>query len=168
MNSLIRELKKLTSLSLFFLIGFGYILLIMKLFLEDYSITFYAFSKALLGAVIAAKSVLIMDATPLLREFHRSPRYVAVLYKTLIYTSAVLLLGVLEKFFHDYRETKQIGSAIVKLFESTTFHHTFGVVLCIGVIFLIYNVLKEIETQGGEGTIKRLFFSRPEAKSPKL
>jgi hypothetical protein len=161
MNSFTRELRKIASLSLFFLVGFGYILLLMKLFLEDYSITLYIFSKALIGSVVAAKSVLIMDATPIMREFRRSPRYVAVLYKTSIYTLAVFVIGFLEKLIHTYQETKEFKSAIIKIFESATFHHTLGVILCVGIVFLIYNILKEIDSLEGNGTIQRVFFSRP-------
>jgi putative effector of murein hydrolase len=79
MQALKRELKKLTGLFFFFLIGFGYILLVMKLLLREYSIDTYVLSKAIIGALIAAKSVAIMDVTPLFNRFEHLPRYINIL-----------------------------------------------------------------------------------------
>jgi hypothetical protein len=160
MHAVIKELKKIAGLSLFFLIGFGYILLLMKLLLKDYSITFYIFSKAVVGALVAAKAVIIMDSTPLMRACHKSVGYIRVLYRTAIYTIAVLFLGLLEHLFHAYRETGNFSDAVIKLFEGEKFYHLLGSVLGIGLVFMIYNILRLIEQTYGKGTIQRLFFGK--------
>ncbi len=93
MEAIKKELKKIGSLALFFFLAFGYILLIMKLFLEEYSITTYVLGKASLGAIIAAKTVAILDAAMKLEWLENRPRYVSVLYRTFVYTLAALILG---------------------------------------------------------------------------
>ncbi|MGV2391392.1 MAG UNVERIFIED_CONTAM: hypothetical protein LVR29_34655 [Microcystis novacekii LVE1205-3] len=56
MEALKKEFKKIGSLTLFFFLAFGYILLIMKLFLEEYSITTYVLGKAIVGAILCGKN----------------------------------------------------------------------------------------------------------------
>lgn len=50
-----KEIKKVGLVTLFFLIGFGLILVLKKLFLAEYSIEFTGLSKAVVGALPAQK-----------------------------------------------------------------------------------------------------------------
>jgi chromate transport protein ChrA len=161
MNALIHEIKKIGSLSLFFLIGFGYILLVMKLFMEEYSINVYVLSKAIIGALFAAKAVLIVNATPLFNRFRQSPLYISVLYKTCLYTLAVLILGILEGVIDAYRKTKTISLAISTFIQTRNLDRVLAVILCVGVVFFIYNILKEIDAYLGKGNLQKLFLNSP-------
>jgi hypothetical protein len=161
MQSLKHEIKKISSLALFFLIGFGYILLILKLFIAEYSIDLYVLSKAIIGALVAAKAVAIMDVTPLLNRFEQAPRYLRVLYKTFIYTFAVLIIALIERFFHAYHQTKGIISAFKYLIESGNIYHFTGVILCLLIVFLIHNIFKEMDNYLGKGNLKQFFFNSP-------
>ncbi|MBF2098001.1 MAG: hypothetical protein IGQ88_06455 [Gloeomargaritaceae cyanobacterium C42_A2020_066] len=55
------EIRKLSSLFIFFLIGFGYIVLLATLFLESYEVNTYAFMRVIVTALLAAKAVMIID-----------------------------------------------------------------------------------------------------------
>ncbi len=162
MQALKREIKKIGSLALFFLIGFGYILLIMKLFLKEYSISTYVLSKAIIGALIAAKAVAILDATPLMNPFKQAPRYLSILYKTLIYTLAVLILGMIEHFLHAYHQTKAITPAFKMLIDIENIYQFIAVVLCILIVFLIHNIFRELDVYFGRGNLSRFFFNAPQ------
>jgi len=162
MQALKHEIKKLASLTLFFLISFGYILIVMKLFLKEYSIDIYVLSKAFIGAIIAAKAVAIMDATPLLNRFKSSLRYLSVLYKTFVYSLAVLIIGAIEHLFHAYHKTKAIVPAIESFLNSRDFYQFLAVTLCIAIVFLIHNIFREIDIYLGKGSLMKFFFSRSE------
>ncbi len=153
-NSLIKELKNIGAVTLFFLISFGLILLLMKFFLDEYSIQFYALSKIVVGSLVAAKVVIIMEKTPIVRKFRHYPRYICVLYKTIIYTFAVFLLGILEKLLIHH-------IAIEAIIQNRNLNHFLAVNLCVAVVFCIYNILAEIDIYMGEGNLRKLFFSRP-------
>lgn len=165
MQALRHEIKKIGSLALFFLIGFGYILLIMKLFLEEYSINTYVLSKAIIGALVAAKAVAIMDVTPWMNRCEQRPRYFGILYKTSIYTLAVLLLGVIEHFFHAYHQTKAIAPAFKSLIASENFYHILAVTLCISIVFLMHNIFREIDSYFGKGNLRKFFLAPPQVRS---
>src|SRR5260370_32613862 len=94
-NWLWREFASLWPVFLFFLVAFLIQLLIIKLAVEQFSIPLAAFSKALVGALLAAKAVLILDETPLARKLQLYRRIIAVPGKTLLYGLGTLLLGLL-------------------------------------------------------------------------
>ncbi|MEA5508508.1 hypothetical protein VB715_01900 [Crocosphaera sp. UHCC 0190] len=162
MQALKHEIKKIGSLALFFLIGFGYILVVMKLFLKEYSIDTYVLSKAIIGSLVAAKAVAIMDATPLINRFEQSPRYLRILYKTFVYTLAVLILGIIEHLLHAYHQTKAIVPAFKSFIASENFYQFLAVMLCIAIVFLMHNIFKEIDTYFGKGNLSKFFFDTPE------
>jgi hypothetical protein len=161
MEKLKEEFKKVGSLSLFFFIGFGYILLIMKLFLQEYNIDAYVLSKAVISSLVCAKAVAIMDMTPLLNRYGQSPRYVRVLYKTFVYTFAVFIIAVIEDIFHAYQQTKAMEAALKLLLETRHFSHFLAVTMSISIIFLIHNIFKEIDNYLGKGGLSKLFFAQP-------
>lgn len=161
MEALKRELKKVGSLSIFFFIGFGYILILFKLVLEEYSIDAFVLSKAIIYALVAAKSVAILDMTPWINHFSDSPRYRRVLYKTLIYTSGVLVLGFIENLFHSFHEAKAIGPAIALFIETRDFHRFMATVLCVSIVFLIHNIFQELDHYLGKGNLSKFFFKPP-------
>lgn len=160
MEKLKDEIRKIGSLALFFLICFGYIILIIKLFLEEYNVDIYVFSKVIISALVAAKAVAIMDMTSLLNRYDDSPRYIRVLYKTAIYTLAVLIIAVIENLFHSYMETKGIQTAIKLFFETRNFNHFLAAFSCVSVVFLIHNIFQEIDQYLGKGNLLKLFFSK--------
>lgn len=165
MQALIHEIKKLSSLFLFFLIGFGYIVLITKLYIETYDVNVFVFAKVIVAALVAAKAVMIMDATPLMRKFTNSPRYIRLIYKSSIYTGAVMILGAIEGLVEQYHATKALVPAITEYFASRNFNRFLATVLSIGIIFFIHNIFREIEIIYGKGTVQKLFLDLPNRNS---
>jgi len=98
--------------------------------------------------------------TPLLNRYDDSPRYIRVLYKTAIYTLAVLIIAVIENLFHSYMETKGIQTALKLFFETRNFNHFLAAISCVSVVFLIHNIFQEIDQYLGKGNLLKLFFSK--------
>jgi len=155
------EFKKVGSLTLFFLIGFSYILLTMKFLLAEYDIDVIIFSKIIISALVAAKVVAIMDATPLINHYHNSRRYVRVLYKSFIYLLGIFLFSFVEDIFHSYRETKSLEKALEMFLENRHFFHFLAVTMSISLVFIIHNIFHEIDTYLGKGKLAKLFFDKP-------
>ena len=160
MEAIKKELKKIGYLALFFLLAFGYIILIMKLFLEEYSITTYVLGKAILGAIIAAKTVVILDVALKLEWLENRPRYLSVLYRTFVYTLAALILGSIEGFLEAYRGTRVISQAMAKFWQRESFSQILAVTLCLAVVFCLHNLWQEIDRYWGKGTLRKFFLGR--------
>lgn len=160
MNSIKREIKKIGLLSLYFFIGFSYILILMKLLLEQYSIDYVVISKAFIASLVAAKVVAIMEITPWFNYFSEYPRYIRVLYKTFLYNIGVIIITAIENIFHAYHETKAIIPAISLFLETRHFSHFLATVMFVSIVFLIHNILTEIDDYLGKGNLRKLFFNR--------
>ncbi len=165
MPAIHHEIKKLGLLALFFALGFGYILIVMRLFMETFPIDGYIISKALVGALLAAKAVAIIDKTPLGNLFSESSRYLDLLYRTLLYTLLVMVFGVIERLVHAYWDTRSVEMAISTFLESARLNHFLGTILCVGVVFFIYNFLREINNYMGMGNLRKFFFTSPSESS---
>ncbi|AFZ53601.1 hypothetical protein H6G11_11575 [Cyanobacterium aponinum FACHB-4101] len=156
-----KELKKVGSLTLFFLIGFAYILITMKFLLAEYDIDVYVFSKTIISALVAAKVVAIMDAMPFINLYSNSPGYIRVMYKSLIYVGGVFIISLVEDLFHTYRQVNSIQGAISIFIETRHFFHFMAVTMSISLVFIIHNIFYEIDSYLGKGKLAKLFFEKP-------
>ena len=163
MEALKRELKKVGSLSLFFFIGYGYIVIIMQLFLNEFAVDVSVFTKVVVYALVSAKSVAIMDMTPWMNRFSESARYLQVIYRTSIYTFAVFVLTFIENLFHAYHETKALMPALTLFLETRNFDRFLGILLCVSTVFLIHNMFQELYQYLGKGNLSKFFFKPPQS-----
>jgi fumarate reductase subunit D len=78
---------------LFFFIALMLIFAVVKLLALQYSIRFYAFARAAIGALVLGKIVLLMEMAERKRNESRYPRAIVVAFKTVIYAMAVVFLN---------------------------------------------------------------------------
>ena len=57
------ELRQIGLVTLYFFFCFGVVLTLKKLLLAEYQIEFYAISATVVGALVAAKIVVVLDKT---------------------------------------------------------------------------------------------------------
>ena len=162
---LLREFKSLWPVFLFFLGGFLIQLVIIKLAVLQFSIHVAAFSKALVGALLAAKAVLILDETPLARHLEQYRRIIAVAVKTLLYGLGTLLLGYIERFLEALHRVGTFDGAFKGVIDQANLYRFFAWVLGISLIFGIYFAWSEISARMGEGALWSLFFKPPQIDS---
>ena len=146
---------------LFFLTAFLLQLLIIKLAIAEFSIPLAAFSKAVVGALLAAKAVLILDETPLARKLVRCRRIVAAAVKTLLYGVGTLLLGDIERFLEALHRVGTLDGALRDVIDQANLYRFFAWILGISLIFAIYFVWSEITERMGKEALWSLFFQRP-------
>lgn len=156
------EAKEVGVVTLYFFFCFGGILTLKKLMLEGYQIEFYAFSTALVGALIVAKVVVLLGKTRAGTRFdaHHSLG-AATLYRTMVYSACTFLVLFAEKMFHAFRESGLLGAAFMDVWEHKDLYLIFAKVLCIGLAFVGFFLYRGIDRQLGEGTLKRMVFHRP-------
>lgn len=160
---LYREFAAAFPVFLFFVVGFLLLMLFIKLALANFSIEVTGLSKAVVGALFAAKAVLILDETPLARHLEHYRRIVAVGAKTFFYGAITLLLGYLERFLDALHRGHSFDAAVRYMIEQANKYRMLSWVLGVSLVFALYFVLLEVEKRMGEGELWKLFFDRPEA-----
>ena len=155
------ELRQVGLVTLYFLFCFGFVLLLKKLFLAAYEIEFYALSVVVVGALIVAKVVVILDKTPTGTRFDVSrPPVVGALYKMLAYTVVTALVLFGEKVFHAWRESGALGEAVMAAWTHRDWNVIFAKVLCLALAFAVYHLYAGLDRRLGKGVLWRAVWSR--------
>ncbi len=155
------EIKSLSIIMLYFALWFGFMICMKMLLLEEYNVEFYGLSMALIGALIVAKVILIVDHIPLGSWIEKSPAIVDIIFRTIIYSIGIVIILILEKGFEARNEYDGFFNAIPQVFAHADKYHLY--VNTIGVVFSLlgFNFLSLIGKHLGKGGYKRILFSPP-------
>jgi hypothetical protein len=158
------EAKALAVLFLYFFFYFGVFIVLKKLILAHYHISFYGFGAALVGALIAAKAVLVIESSPLSRPFHSSAPFLKILYDTFVYTTLALLFLYLEKTLELLHKEGTFRLAFITAGREDDGYEFCAKVGWGGLCFFGYAFFAAINRHLGHGELLRLLFRSPRAK----
>lgn len=153
----LEELKVVGLVTCLFASYFGLMILLKRLVLEQYEIEFRGLSVALLGALIVAKVVLVLEHVPLGRWVRSRPVIVEVGLRTIFYTAGVALVLLLEKAFEARHEDGGFSAALRTVFSHRDIHHVWANVISVGFALLIFTALARVQDALGTGGLPRLF-----------
>lgn len=156
-----KEIKSIALTTLYFALWFGILLLLKKLILEDYQIEFSGISMALIGALILAKVVLLMNYIPHTGWTHKHSAIFFIIFRTLLYTSGVLIVMLLEKAFESRHEAGGFGSALIHVFQDRDIYRVWAGIIVVSLSLFWFNVLSVLQQYFGEHKLRQLFFSIP-------
>src|SRR5215471_10509939 len=154
---LCREFSAIWPVFLFFLVGFLLLILLLKTALAQFSIEITVLSRAVIGALLAAKAALVLDETPIAYSLERYRRIVAVAAKVLFYGVTCLLLLYLERVLEALHKFHDSDAAFRYVFEYAA-RVMLVWALGISIVFALYFAFVEINERMGEGELWRLFF----------
>ena len=155
-----RELREIGLVTAYFLACFVFFLTLKKLLLAQYHLEVTIIQTAVIGALVVAKVVVLLEKTSFGDRFRSDRLIVHVLWRSLGYTAVVFVVTLGERLFDLYREKGGLLEALSEMWAGKDFHHFLAMNLCVGVSFLIYNGFAEIDRHLGEGGLRRLFFAR--------
>ena len=159
-NLIKHEAKELLIVTLFFLSGFLLILGLFALMLQDYDIHFNACAKALFGALVLAKVVLILRGRAFMQVFSNQYGVVRVLYKTMIYLAGVFVILTLERVVEAYEDVGGFLAALKHVVETPKIHHIMAVTLLVGILITAYNCWEELLREVGRERVVDAFFRK--------
>ncbi|MGL5017211.1 MAG: hypothetical protein ACRDBP_03690 [Luteolibacter sp.] len=153
------ELKAVILVTLFFAAWLGIFMGLKILILDDYQIRFGSVSAVLIGALVLAKVVLIMEHVPLGRWVRSRPALVDVILRTLLYAFGTFIVMLLEKAFESRHEQGGFVSALMNVFQHRDMPHIWANTICVTGALLFYNLLSALNHHLGTGGLARVFLS---------
>src|SRR5262245_5532767 len=157
---MVHELGSALPPTIFFFVGFNFIVLTTNLLVEDYAVAVSNFMLATVAALVVGKAVITANAIPFLKLFDRAPLIQPILFKTAIYWVAVFLGRLQERFFHfSVIEGNPPGDFATYLITSFSWHRFSAISLWILVLFLIYVTASEFSQLFGPVEMRRLLFA---------
>ncbi|MCW1924462.1 hypothetical protein OKA05_17985 [Luteolibacter arcticus] len=161
------ELHELIPVTLFFFVAFQLLALTDALILKQYGIPVAVFMSATIGALVAAKVVVITDHFALLNQFPTKPLIYNVVWKTLIYFAGWLLIRYAEHLIHFWRETGSFAGANRRLLDEIIWPHFWGVQLWMLVLLLVFCAFRELVRAVGRERVVAMFFRPPHQPGPR-
>jgi hypothetical protein len=155
-----REVREIGLVTLYFLACFLLFLSLKKLLLEEYDVETRVLHTAVIGALVVAKVVVVLDKTAFGNWFRTGRLATHVFWRSLAYTAVVFVVSLAERLLDLYRETGQLAAAIADLWAGRDVRHFLAMNLCVGLSFLAYSTFSEIDRRLGEGGLRRAFFAK--------
>jgi hypothetical protein len=159
---ILHEWLEMLPPTIFFLVGFNFIVLTTNLLVAQYLVAVSNFMLATLAALVVGKAVLVANKMSLLRRYDRAPLIKPILYKTVFYWVFVFLVRLVERLVHFTAEGNSPGDFPSYLVTTFSWHRFSAISLWILALFLIYVTATEFSHLFGRGELRRLFLtSRP-------
>lgn len=169
-EKLVDELKALGWASAYFLSFLGLQVVLKKLALAEYDIEFQGLSLALVGTLVLAKVVLILEHVSLGRWTRSRPGWVNVVLRTALYTAGVFVVLVLEKAFEGRHEYGGFIASLLDQLRHAKLDQVGIDTIVVSVALLGYNLLSLIRRHLGKGALLWMLRTplpeEPDAGSP--
>ena len=161
---ILHELREALPPTIFFFVGFNFIVLTTNLLVANYAVAVSNFMLATVAALIVGKAVITANAMPFLKLFDRAPLIQPILFKTAVYWVAVFFTRLAERFVHFLFEGNSPLDFATYLMSSFSWHRFIAISLWIFVLFMIYVTASEFSQLLGPREMRRLLFAyRPSA-----
>jgi hypothetical protein len=158
-SKLMNEIRAVALAAIYFAAWIGVLVLLKGLVLAEYRIEFHRLSLALVGALVLAKVVLVLEHVPLGAWIRSRPALLDVILRTAFYGLGVLVVLLLEKAFEGRHEHGGFRPSLIAVFQHTEVHHVWANVICLSGALFGYNALSVVRRHLGEGGLARLFLS---------
>ena len=155
---LLKELKSLSLTALYFLAWFGALMVLKVLMLHEYKLEFYGATMVIVGALVAAKSVLLLENIPITGS-KAPPVIVEVLLRTILYMAGVFVILVLEKSIEARHEYGGFLPALKGLAGSADRYHIWVNIICMFGAIFFFNLGSVTKAYLGEGGLWKILLA---------
>lgn len=163
-QKLINELKVVAVTTLYFAAWIGVLMVLKTLILEEYGIAFREVSAVLIGALILAKVVLVLEHVSLGAWTRTQPAWVDGVLRTGLYGLGVVGVRLLEKAFDGWHAHGDFGPSLLSVFQHVDIYHVWASTITVSAALLVYNSVAVLQRHLGGGSLIKLFLSPfPEA-----
>src|SRR5262245_8336125 len=157
---ILHELRSAVPPTVFFFVGFNFIVMTTNLLVADYAVAVSSFMLATMAAFVVGKAVITANAMPFMKLFDRAPLIQPILFKTAIYWVAVFFTRLGERFVHfSIIDGNHPDGFLEYLVSSFSWHRFTAVSLWIFALFLIYVTASEFSQLFGPAEMRRLLFT---------
>jgi len=157
LNAVKHEFLEILPATLFFFLAFNVIVITKKLMLEEYGIKFSGFVNAAVGALIVAKVVLITDKIPFINKYPDKPLIYNVVWKTVIYVLAALVVRYLEFLLPLWWKYLNFSVANEHLWDAIVWAQFWVIHIWLVCLFLVYVSFRELARTLGEARFFQIF-----------
>ena len=152
--------------TVFFFFTLGLVAVVRMLMTKGTGIPISTPIQVAVGALILGKAVLIADMLPIINRFPEKPLAYNVVWKTVIYVVAALVIHYLERLVDFWKEAGGFVAGNERLLAQIVWPHFWAIQLWLIVLIFIYCSSRELVRAVGRKQVQMTFFGSPRASRP--
>ena len=149
--------------TIFFFFTLGLVAVIRMLMTKGTGLPINTPIQVAVGALILGKAVLIADMLPVINRYPDKPLAYNVVWKTVIYVLAALVIHYLERLIDFWKEAGGFVAGNEKLLAEMVWPHFWAIQIILVVLIFGYCAMHELARVIGESKIRAMFFGKPGA-----
>jgi hypothetical protein len=159
------ELLAMIPPTIFFLFTLGLVAVVRMLMTKGTGLPVSTPIQVAVGALVLGKSVLIADMLPIINRYPDKPLAYNVVWKTMIYVLAALVIHYLERLVDFWKEAGGFVAGNEKLLAEMVWPHFWAIQIMLVVLIFDYCVMHELARVIGVKKLQEMFFGKPASVS---
>ncbi len=155
-----KEILELLPPTIFFFVVFQIITFVRGLLAKEYGMTFSSTTSAIIGALIVGKSILLVDALPMLKWFHQSRLIYTILWRIFFYLLIVVLFQFIEDLIPLISKFESLPLAFENYFEKMNWDHYWAIHIILSLFIIIYTLITAVVEAVGRNEFFNIFFGK--------
>jgi hypothetical protein len=160
------EVRHLLVAAVFFATGFCLIILAERLFVEGSRIESISLVRALVGGLVVAKVLLLVDLLPFVHAFPDKPLIHNIVWKSSLYVAAALVFRYIEPLVKNLFKGMSLYASHSGAMRELMLPRTWAVVILLAMLLVTFVTMQELTRVVGKPKMKQLFFGGDEKPAP--
>lgn len=156
---LLEELRKIFAIALFFSVAFCIIIFADNLTVPASGVGI-SYAKALIGGLIVAKVLLIVDLLPIVDRFYGKPLVNNIVWKSTLYVAASLVFRYIDPVVTSLFKGLGLAAGHHEAVHRFAQPRFWAVEIWVAVILVIYVTARELVRAVGRDQLKAMFLGR--------
>jgi hypothetical protein len=152
------EFRHLFVAALFFATGFSLIIVAERLFVREASIDNISLLRAVVGGLIVAKILLLVDLLPFVHAFPEKPLVHNILWKSSLYVAASLVFRYIEPFIKNLFKGMGLSASHSGALQELMLPRIWAVEIWLAMLLVTFVTMQELTRVVGKQKMKQLFF----------
>ncbi len=154
------EVRKVLGAALFFSTGFCLIRVADRLLTRGTGIELASFAQAVIGGLIVAKILLIVDVFPFVQAFPHKPLLHNIVWKSSLYVAASLVFQYLEPLIKHLWRGLDLVAAHRSALEGFALPRTWALEIWLAMLLVVFVTMQEMARVLGKGKMRVMFLGR--------
>jgi len=152
--------------AVFFATGFCLIILAERLFVQGSRIESVSLVRALVGGLIVAKVLLLVDMLPFVHAFPEKPLVHNIVWKSSLYVAASVVFLYVDPLIKNLFKGVGFSASHAGAMRELMLPRTWAVVILLAMLLVGFVTMQELARVVGKQKMKQLFFGGDDKPAP--
>jgi len=154
------EFRKVLVAALFFSTGFVLLHFAETLFTQGASIELGSLARAIIGGLIVAKILLLVDVLPFVHAFPGKPLVHNIVWKSSLYVAAAVLFEYIEPLIKHLWHGLNLAEAHQSALDELAQPRTWAIVIWLAMMLVVFVAFQEMARVLGKDKLRLMFLGR--------